>query len=594
MKRLTDIKTSDSIEKESLEGIEHPKICCLDLDSNSIKKIKQIGTNIYEGTLGARVKVNYSPTVNTKQLLLNYSLPQNLHEYDITIVDLGHFDTIEYKYEDHIRADLKEKTSIYLLSSLPQTVFDPRPFGSHILKTELEKNSSRKHLLIIFSSESYTIDYDPIEITTGTRTRLQSINHSIYSLLDYPPLAEKIYGQEIKICNIKEGFQSLLEKYFVKNSSYNQTFKHREKWVEGKYQQDENFIPLITNLNGDIISFFEVSEKLNVIIFPQINEKADFLFEFLTVVAPSFFPELFPFSTAFIWKKNEEYWLPNHSNLIELESNIKKEYESKLANCRVRIDENLLRFDFLHQIIIATGSPLVKSLIQYFSWLGYTNIKDLDELKAESKILEEDIQIEIPEGLLVIECKGIGGTSTDSDCSQISKIKHRRCKERSKFDVFALYLVNHQRYLPPQKRHNPPFTKHQIQDAKNDERGLLTTWQLFTLYFDIENGICTKEEAKKTILEYGLIDFKPKDLIYIYEPTEFFNNGKICIVNILDILLKVNDELFIEKNGRLEKFQILDIQINGKSFPKASSGELGLRFDKKIRKNSTLWKKNES
>lgn len=149
-------------------------------------------------------------------------------------------------------------------------------------------------------------------------------------------------------------------------------------------------------------------------------------------IATSLFPELFPFSTAFIWTKNEEYWLPNHSNLLEKETKIKKDYELKILKCKKSIDENLIRFNFLHQILMETGSLLVKSLIKYFTWLGYSDVKDFDEIKTESNILEEDIQIEIPEGLLIIECKGMGGTSTDADCSQIGKIKHRRCKKKRK------------------------------------------------------------------------------------------------------------------------------------------------------------------
>ena len=71
----------------------------------------------------------------------------------------------------------------------------------------------------------------------------------------------------------------------------------------------------------------------------------------------------------------------------------------------------------------------------------------------------------------------IGGTSKDEECSQIFKIKSRRMKELKRFDVFGLYIVNHQKHLPPLNRENPPFTENQIQDAINDERGLLTTWQ---------------------------------------------------------------------------------------------------------------------
>lgn len=584
------METGNFESNENSEIVEHPRICCIDLDTNTLNKLNKIGTNIYCGTLGAKIKVSYPRIDNKQTLLLNHDFPLNLHEYDVTIVDLEQFDTIDYKSEEHTRDILPSKSAMYILSTYPQTIFDPRPFGSYILGTELKKIGNRGHLLIIFSSKAYTIEYEPIEITPGSHNRLTPIKHNIYSLLDYPPLETEKYGQEITICKIKDDFKCLLEKYFSKKANYNQTFTRRTKWINGEYRDDDNFIPLMTNLSGEIISFLALNENLNIIIFPQIKNKTDFLFEFMSTIAPSLFPELFPFSTTFAWKDSEEYWLPNHSNLLKLENDTKKEFELKLSDCKKNIDENRLRFSFLHQIITETGDLLVKSVIQFLSWLGYTNVIDFDAT-VESKILEEDIQIEIPEGLLIIECKGIGGTSTDSDCSQISKIKHRRCKERGRFDVYALFLVNHQRYLPPIKRQNPPFTHQQIQDAKNDERGLLTTWQLFTLYFDIENGICSKEEAKECLLDFGLISFKPKNLTHIYDPVEFFNNGMICIIRVDGILLEVNDEVLIEKDGKFEIAHILDIQLNGQSINQASSGEFGLKLDKKIRKNSILWKK---
>lgn len=42
-----------------------------------------------------------------------------------------------------------------------------------------------------------------------------------------------------------------------------------------------------------------------------------------------------------------------------------------------------------------------------------------------------------------------------------------------------IYIVNHQRYMNPSLRDNPPFKDNQIDYAEDDERRLLTTWQLF-------------------------------------------------------------------------------------------------------------------
>ena len=67
---------------------------------------------------------------------------------------------------------------------------------------------------------------------------------------------------------------------------------------------------------------------------------------------------------------------------------------------------------------------------------------------------------------MTIEVKGISGTSTDKDCSQIDKVVKRKMKKYDRTDVNGLYIVNHQRYLPPLSRDNPPFKDIQIKDAE--------------------------------------------------------------------------------------------------------------------------------
>ncbi|MEQ8240645.1 MAG: hypothetical protein RIA69_15610 [Cyclobacteriaceae bacterium] len=222
-------------------------------------------------------------------------------------------------------------------------------------------------------------------------------------------------------------------------------------------------------------------------------------------------------------------------------------------------------------------------------WLGFDQIRKQDDEPKNSKILEEDIQIELENGLLIIECKGIGGTSTDSDCSQISKIKHRRCKDRNRFDVYALYIVNHQRYLPPLHRANPPFSDIQIQEAENDERGLLSTWQLFNLYHDIEAGILSKAEVRKMFLAYGLVTFRPLDLILVDEPKEFFKDGRVCIVTLSNIEIKLGDEVLIERDGQFERMMIEGIQLNDNPVTSVTNGEVGISLNNSIRKKSKIW-----
>ncbi len=577
-------------EKAEVKVLERPRICCIDTDKEVISNLESKGYNLSKGSLGSKIKVPNSTRRENHQLLPNHDFPLNLHELDIFIIDLDNFETIDYYQEDHIREMHTGKSSFCLLSSFPETLFDPRPIAASFLRNELYKITNREYLLIAFSSSNYEVEYEPIEVTEGNARRQNIEKHNIYSFWDYIPYREVKYGKEISICKSIDDLQRLLEKYKA-NSFYNQTFEHPTRWNGGKNEKYENYFPLVKNINGDIVSYVEVNEFHNLIVFPQIEDKANFLSEFLSKIAPSIYPELFPYSTTFDWKKQEEYWLPNFSQLLEDKKAIEKEYQDKLDKNESDIVSNNKKFSFLHDLVTETGDELVESVIKFLNWLEFKNVTDFDSANGSSTILEEDIQVDIPEGLLIIECKGIGGTSTDADCSQISKIKHRRCKQRNAFDVFALYLVNHQRYQPPLKRQNPPFTEHQVQDAINDERGLLTTWQLFQLYEQVQSEIISKEAARKVFINYGLIEFKPQDLEYIDEPLELFENGKICIVNIKDCLLEIDKEIIVEKNGKYAKSKILDIQLDGKSVKSAKEGEIGLKLSNPIKKKSKLWKK---
>jgi len=579
---------------EKISIIERPKICCLDLDRDAISALKRIGANIFDGTLGSKVQVANKRSGDRYRLLLNSNFPQNLHEYDIIIIDLANSKTIDYKIEEHERQMHTGKVSTYLLSIYPETLFDPRPCSSYILRGEIDKIKNRKYLVLAFSSEAYDVDYEFVYITEGIEKREKVQSYNIYSFWDSVPIAEVRVGKEIYVnSEVSSEFRSILEKYKA-DSFYNQTFKHPIRWENNKKIKDEKYLSLMTNMSGDIIAYMESNENENLIILPQLKDKSNFLIEFLSKVAPSFYPELFPYATNFSWKEQEEYCLPGHSQLLEEKSNITREYGKRIEENEKKIEDNRSKYSFLHGLITETGDSLKKSLIQYLKWLGFEKVKDCDQDNSESLLLEEDIQVELPEGLLIIECKGIGGTSTDSDCSQISKIKHRRCEERKKFNVFALYIVNHQRYLPPKKRQNPPFSKNQIQDAKNEKRGLLTTWQLFNLFFDIERGILNKEEARESFLEFGLVSFRPKNLIRVFEPTEIYEDGEICIVNINNILLQINEELLIEKDGKFKRVKILEIQENRKAVDQGSHGEFGLKLSSRIKKKSVIWKKKSA
>lgn len=590
-KKETDIKSSEiTSPEEQLIINERPRICCIDIDDRSVKLLEKNGFNIYSGTLGKKVSVPNTTRKENHQLLINFDFPSNLHEFDIIVLDLESDTIIPYNIENHVHKNHTGKSAVAILSSYPETVFDPRPLSSLILNDRLNLIGKRPHIIISFTIDSYDIEYETIRITQGYPERQDVAKYNIYSFAGHAPLSTAKDGKEMTVCVDREDLKKLLESH-LKKTTYNQTFYHPTIWDADKQIPNPHIIPLIKNSNGDIVSFCELKENAMVFYFPQIENKGDFLNSFLIRIAPDLMPELFPFSTTFSWKDSKEYWLPKHKDLLEDKTRIQIEYDEKIKKKELEIINNKEKYSFLHEILTETGDHLVDAVIKYFKWLGFSKINKIDEEKSESKILEEDLQIELNDGLIIIECKGIGGTSTDGDCSQISKIKHRRCRERSKFDVFALYIVNHQRYLPPLHRQNPPFTENQKQDAINDERGLLSTWQLFKAYFEIESGILQKEDVQNNLLNFGYIEFIPKNLMLIDEPQEIYKEGEVCVVNVTNMELNISDEILVEKDGVFQKNIIEGIQLNDKPVSSANNGELGLKLKYKIKKKSKLWKK---
>jgi len=567
--------------------IERPRICCVDLTQSDFDALTKEKYNLFQGTLGAIMKVPNTARHNSSYILLDYLLPTNFHEYDILILDLTNEQKKEYKSDEHIVRETKRNSIVQLTCSYPTTIFDPRPLTASFLQRDVSEINSRIFIEIVFACENYEIEYETVKITDGCPERLPNERHNIYSFNGSIYLAGSKTGKEVEVCSAREDLFSLLTKH-SKDLIYEQTFYHpTTRSSEKGNHPDPNFIPLLTNINNEIVSFAKFDKHLITFVIPNIKDKASFLIEFLKNICPSIVPELFPFSTQFKWKESQEYFLPNHSTLLKEKEQAEESYRNKFKEIDGRISENLTKYKFLHDLITETGDELVRAVHKFLKWLEFEKVEIKDELATN--ILEEDIQVEHEKGLLIIETKGIGGTSSDSDCSQISKIKLRRCKERKSFDVYALYIVNHQRYQPPLSRKNPPFSEYQITDAQNDERGLLTTWQLFNLYFDIQNSIITKEDARTELIKFGLVEFKPKTKEKLDVPKQILKNGHVIILDITNIKLKIGQALLAEKNNRFYRVKITSIQLDNKPATEVENGEVGLGLDTKIANGTTLW-----
>ena len=223
-KKIND--KTENINKKESKIMEKPQICLFDFNDEDMNLLKEDGFNITCATLGAEVKVPNNKIYDQHLCLLNFTFPENLHEYDIIVINLLEKRQIEYNPEEHIKNSSKNFESIYFASRYPQTIFDPRPFSSHILKEYIDELLEKKFILIVFASADEQIKYLSASIKPDG-FRYEPLNNacSIYSFCNLLPISAKKHGYELDVVIKHEGLRALLLKN-LKDFSYNITFTH--------------------------------------------------------------------------------------------------------------------------------------------------------------------------------------------------------------------------------------------------------------------------------------------------------------------------------------------------------------------------------
>lgn len=574
------------VNEETQRPHKHPMICLFDFEEEVEKELDKLRFNYVTASFGATVKVHNS-SHEQKCMNLNHDYPNNLHEFDIVMLDMTNEKSEDYDARKHSLKNTTGNKAHALLSAYPEQVFDPRPFSTYIVSKQINELAVKKSIVIAFCGSENTSEYQFVEITSHSSKVTRKASYSNFNFYNRFPEHKSRHGRKVVIPENGSKLSPLLIKH-LDGIEYRSVFLHPTVYTEGKgYLKDSNFIPLLLNERNEILSYTHYVNGSLVLVFPDFDEKVSFITDLFKTYLPDIMPDVFPFHGEFGWLESGEYLLPGEFELLQEKADIEEQYLKDIAdneNAALQIKE---KYKFLANLISETGDPLVSAVEHYLKWLEFESVVNFDDTNPD--ILEEDLQVDCGDRFLVVEIKGIGGTSTDKDCSQISKIRYRRAEQRGKFDVFGLYIVNHQRYMPPKSRSNPPFTKNQIKDAGLDNRGLLTAYDLYKAYFLIEEGILEKKDVREALFKTGLISLEPDNLISIGVPSEYFMDGQVAILNLDKVSLNVSDTLVVKKQDEYFKAKIESLQVDGKGVESCSSGEVGVKLDKKLKKNSELF-----
>lgn len=579
------INNKRGVSQNELEPYEQPMVFLFDAEKAVVETLKELRFNSFEGSFGSVIKVN-NKNYEEKILKLNCDYPANLHEFDVVVLDLTKTKCETYDSSQHQLINTSGDTAHALLSAYPEQIFDPRPLAINMVSKDLNDLLEKNSVIIAFLGSEHVSKYQFVEISSRGASITGREELSGFRFYQDLPGYKSRSGRKVKLPEKDSKLSPIFRKY-LDGIAYETIFYHPTVWRDNKSQLSDKFIPLLLNERDEIVSYSHFIEKSIVLVFPDIADKPSFVSELFKTYLPEIVPEIFPFHGEFQWLGDGNYPLPGEKQLLRDRALLEEKYKKNIAeneNALIYLKE---KYKFLSDLISETGGALVSAVEIYLKWLGFESVVNLDD--TDPDMLEEDIQVDCKDRFLVIEVKGIGGTSTDKDCSQVSKIKYRRAEGRGKFDVFGLYIVNHQRYMPPKSRSNPPFTENQIKDAGHDKRGLLTTYDLYKAYFMIEEGILQKEDVRESLFKTGLITLEPESISSIGTPHELFMNGQVAILNLNGITLAVGDTLIVRKNGDYSKAIIESLQVDGKKADTCSVGEVGIKLDGRLKKNSELF-----
>ena len=561
-----------------MKKYKEPQICIIN-NSEIAEKLKEKYV-VAEGDLGILKQIKYEPYENQRYVHLDCNLIHNLHEYKVVVIDMQKKRIKKGCSENETPDGLKYMYQV----DYPEDEFDPAPYMMDQITKEMSKESFR----IIFADKAYGINYKLVEIVKQSQ-------------VSYPAeFALNIYDTINAHASNKEGNKIRANDYILAQTiakyvvGYKVVFNLPTVWDASRQENvlNSNFVSLILNQDGEVISYFGYDEKTGYeLLLPLCREKEKLIDELFSQVLPEILPDIFPESMNFLWINGKDFRPKEILEYDKKREELEKEYKRQLMEIEVQEKVIYEKYQFLNNLLIQSGDSLVDAVCDFLKWVGYSDVRKMD---GQEEILREDIQISDGNNLFIIEVKGIGGTSTDAECSQIVKHRRKREKENRDKDIVPIYIVNHQRYIKPQLRENPPFSMNQIEYAESDERGLLTTWQLYQQFQFIEDGIFTKEETRQAMKKIGLITLLPENYYSIGKVMEYYNKPKASILNIHNVEIKCGDYIWAKKDDVWKKGKICSIQVNDKDVDIVCDGEVGLVLDIELAKGFELFIKREN
>lgn len=451
---------------------EKPKILLIDLPATITDRLVSLGFNAVSGSYGTPYKTKTDASF--EPMGFSDNLP-NLTEQDILFVNLA----LPELAEEATATTIAVPGEMEWFVKHNNGWIDPRPRAMRVHQDEVDRilefggvavafAAPRIGQQIVFAKCGYT-GIDP-------QRTLDHDNWSFSSWLSQDRVfIEADSGTEI-VADATTLLGSLISRHRTK-ARYLAT-------IQARFTGDESIVSLGQNKFGGSVACLVAprKQKGGIVVLPQFDDKEAVIVELVRDILPEISPRLFPDHEGMKWVHRGEYEHPSVSERRARQRVIREKAKAEIEKLDTEVAAEADQWSFLHDLLRESGDNLVSSVKMAFEQIGFRQVTNVDEENPDQANKQEDLQIHDQPPVLLAEVKGIGGLPTESDTLQISKYVLRRSREWNRLDVRGISIINAQRNLPPLERdHDRVFTQAQVDDAKNHETGLITTWDIFRL-----------------------------------------------------------------------------------------------------------------
>lgn len=540
-----------------------PKVLLVDLPDSARTKLAGLGFNVLGGSFGRPYAIpkgdGYYPVV-TSPTLPNYS------EQEIVIIELCSLPVASQpEGEKHTSPGENDWWAKCNLGQI-----DPRPRAMVSVRTDADRIFANGGAFVVFADEKIN---QQIVFASKRHNSLEDSHDLPYDNWSFLSAIEHFdinsdQGSEVDF-DRTDPLGALLSEY-SENCRFTCT-------IDPGYPHHDNWVTIGTSKFGAAVAgyFIDPESKGCVLVLPQIRAKTQLLVKLLQDFLPSVSPHLFPHLEGAKWVHRSEYELPKIVALQDQTSDLTGEYQRKLQELQREIAEEKTNARPFYDLIAETGTPLVDAVKHTLEVLGFKKVVDVDATeKAAGNMssLREDLQIHDRKPILIVDIKGVSGTSTDADALQAQKHTFIRIKEWNRTDVKGLTVINHQRHLPPLDRDNSnTFRTEILHNAHELDLGLMTCWDLWRLLRNYTKLGWSQENVQSLFYRTGRIEIIPEHYEYVGVIEHVWSSAVGIRVDVGGLC--VGNTLAFEGMIEFTEQSVESMQLDGQDLQEANSGD---------------------